>query len=144
MSNFDYLQKLNVTGDRIVDYTFYNIGGEPTFQVRPATESNKPYFNAMLKRSRKMARVIASGNINAAHLDQNRDNDRDLFPKHVIVGWKNVVDNEGNPVEFTQENATDYLSKLPNWILDDLRNFVATPTNFAETEVDVGELAKNS
>ena len=52
--------------------------------------------------------------MNFSHL-KNREQDRDLFPKFVIVGWDGVLDSDGEPVEFTKENCADLLAALPDW-----------------------------
>ncbi len=62
MSDFSHLSRLHVEATDTVDYTFYQIEGEPTLQVAPATEANKPYFNAILRRGRKNVRALNAGN----------------------------------------------------------------------------------
>ena len=73
---------------------------------------------------------------------ENRDQDRVLFAKYVVKGWKRIIDSEGNEVEFNEKNCFDFLTCLPDWIFDQVRNFAATPDNFIDDET-VSELSKN-
>ena len=98
-----------------------------------AGQTNKPYTNAVAKKTAKtgMARRMARGQINAELLAENLKLDRALFPKHVIVGWEGVIDNEtGKPCEFTQENCKIFLDALPDWLMKDVSEYAGNPINF--------------
>jgi hypothetical protein len=147
MANFGHLKSLDVTKEKTVTYTINQItvnDKSPVLTVAPATEANKGYFNALLKRAGRSARQVAAGKINAALISENRDEDRMLYPAHVVLGWEDVYDAEGNPVPFTKEDCADFLRALPDWIFDDLRNFCGKPDNFVEsTSFDLDATAKN-
>ncbi|MES0340683.1 MAG: hypothetical protein ABUK08_00045 [Candidatus Humimicrobiaceae bacterium] len=142
--DFGHLKKLEIK-DRVIDYPIEDIQGEPvpTLKIKPATQSNKPYFNAILRKSKSKVGSIQSGNININMLDENRTEDKKLFPKHVISGWNNVKDSSGESVLFTFDNCNDFINALPNWIFDKIRNFAATSENFVEEIINVEEKAKN-
>ncbi len=142
MSDFSHLNQLNVQKGMTATYTLYQISDAPVLTVTPATEANKPYFNAVLKRSRKMANAIRSGAMNTGMLEQNRSQDRALFPKFVVSGWEGVKDAKGKDVKFTPDTCAEFLNALPNWIFDEIRDFAATPGNFVE-QIDAEEAAKN-
>lgn len=135
-ADFSQLSKLQVSNDRTAKYTFYQIEGEPTLDVAPATEANGPYFNALLKRAKGTVRRMRAGGVNAGMLAENRNDDRDLYPKHIVRGWSSVRSSKGSSVEFSVENAKDFLEALPNWLFDELRTFCNDPANF----VGEGEL----
>ena len=141
--DFSHLKKLEVK-DKTAEYSIDQIEGEPTFVMKPATEANKPYFNALLKQSRKKVRAVQVGSVNSKLIKENRAEDRELFPKYVIVDWKNVTDNKGKKSPFTEENCAQYLEALPDWSFDLVRAFASTSENFAGyASIDIEEKAKN-
>jgi hypothetical protein len=110
--------------------------------VKPATEANKPYFNKVLKKSKKRLNELRRKGVSAEYLEENRDEDRILFPQYIIVGWKGMKDKEGNPVEFSVENCEDLLKQMPNWMFDEIREYVNDVSNFIDV-MDIEEKVKN-
>lgn len=110
--------------------------------VRPATEANKDYFNKVLKKSRKRLNAAKRGNVDAAVLAESRDEDRELYPKYVVVDWRDVYDKDGEPVEFSVDNCRDLLKQMPPWMFDELREFASEISNFIDV-MDVDEKVKN-
>lgn len=144
---FEHLKELEVKG-KTAEFSLSMLRGCPKLIVRPATESNKPYFNEVLRRSVKTLRKAASGDISVSTetLEKNREDDRRLFPKYVIVDWKDIKDSQGKDVPFTQENCAEFLQALPDWIFDDIGIFCRKNSNFVDEPVEVyeaEELAKN-
>jgi hypothetical protein len=141
--DFSHLKQLDIK-DKTTNYPIIDIQGEvvPTLKIKPATQSNSPYFNAILRKSKSKVGSIQSGNININMLDENRTEDRKLFPKHVIVGWENVVDSSGEAVPYTFSDCKDFVNAIPDWIFDKIRNFAATSENFVEV-INVEEKSKN-
>lgn len=142
MAKFGHLRKLEVK-DKTVEYPLYQLAGEMVLIVKPATEANKPYFNEVLRRSKKNMRQISAGSIDSALIEQNRADDRKLFPEHVIVGWKNVVDSDKKIVPFTKEDCKDFLDSIPDWIFDDIRAFATNSSSIAQAAIQMEEVAKN-
>lgn len=142
MSKFNHLSKYEVQADREIEYVIDDIEGEPVLILSPATSENKPYYNKVLRKTAKNP-MKAIKKMNVGMVRENRDQDRILFSKYVVKGWKRVVDSDGNEVEFSEENCYDYLSHLPDWIFDQVRNFAASPDNFIDDET-VADLSKNS
>jgi hypothetical protein len=140
--NFSHLKNLDVKG-KTADFVIYQINGEPTITLKPATEANKPYFNAVLKRSRRNMRAVQSGAINQVMIKENREQDRDLFPRFVVVGWDGILDSDGEPVEFTKENCADFLAALPDWLFDEVRDFAGKSSNFSGEMPDIETKAGN-
>ncbi len=124
--------------------------GGARLRVKHAGQSNAPYTNAVGRRNAKIAgsaqQLVKDGKASEL-LDGNLDNDRDLFPKHVVVGWEGVCDAEDNPVTFSQEACAEFLKALPTWIMVKLSGFVSVPTNFLPEELpsdaDIAATAKN-
>ena len=132
-SKFGYMQSLNVKGDMTSELTLHQIdvgGVSPTLIVAPATDANKPFFNAQLKRSGKSIRQIQAGRITAGMIDNNREEDRDLYPRFVIKGWKDMLDANGKDVKFTPEDCADFIASIPDWLFDDIRTYCGNPQNF--------------
>lgn len=70
-----------------------------------------------------------------------RDEDRRLYPQHVIKGWRHVYNKAGEPIPFTPQAAEVLLAKLPNDYVDGLRDFCGDPDN--HRDVTLEEVAKN-
>lgn len=136
--SFDHLKKLSVQSGKPAEFTFFEIDGEPTLMVLPATEANRAYFNAFLKRARRLTR---GREVTTETMSQTRNDDRILYPETVIKGWKNVKDDQGQEAPFTKENADAFVKALPDWLFDKLREFCINPTNF--TQIDPEASAGN-
>jgi len=138
--NFSHL---NVS-QKVSRHTFYQVPGEPYLDVTHAGEANKPYFNALLKRSRNNVRRMRAGGIDAAAMTQNRNEDREIYHKHIVKGWgcKDgpgfILDSEGNRIDYSQGNVATFLNALPNWVFDELRVFAGEESNFID-EMSDGE-----
>lgn len=137
MANFSKLKKLELTAAATAVYVFTNIDGAPQVTVKPSTEINKPYYNALLKRIRKNQRANPTVNIIA----ENREEDRQLFVQHIIVGWDNMKEITDDTT-FNKENCKDFLDALPDYEFDGLREFCSNPANFVES-IDKELAAKN-
>lgn len=140
--DFSHLKALDVRG-KTAEFTLYAVANEPFLVLRPATEANKPYFNAVLKRTRKTVRVLKTGTISQAMLDENREEDRELFPKFVVTGWGRVIDRDGNEVAFCEEACAEFLQALPDWLFDEVRNFAGNSANFTGDLIDAEGKAGN-
>lgn len=144
MSTFGHLKKLEVVPGRTREFPLYDLEEEPVLTVGPATSANKGYNTEILKRGRKVAALINSGNIGEELATILRGDDRKLYPVHVIKGWKGVIETGGEEVPFTPENCADFLRALPDWIFDKVRAFASDPRNFIEESLDAEAAAKNS
>jgi hypothetical protein len=76
-------------------------------------------------------------------LDRWRFEDRELFARHVLTGWKNVRDKQGEQVEFSTEAAIAFLASMPNEILDLVRFHFNKIANFRKP-IAIAEIAGNS
>lgn len=144
MVDFSQHKKLDINSEKSVEYVFPELDGEVTLMVTSASESNKPYFNALLKRARRTSKIVQAGSITANVVSNNRNEDRELYALHIIKGWKNVLDATGKQVIFNQQNCLDFLKAIPDYIFDELRAFCGNLINFIdEGATNVEETAKN-
>jgi hypothetical protein len=134
--DFSHLSKYQID-DQTAEYEL-PIEGDPipTLIVRPANEANKTYYNKVFASSTR--RALRASKVNAKALAEQRDEDRELYPLHVVVGWRGIRDSSGADVPFSQENCAEFLRVLPDWIFQGLRNFCASPSVF------LGDRRKNS
>ena len=139
--NFNHLKKLEIN-DKTSEMTLFSVPGEPTLILRPATEVNKPYFNAVLKRTKRNMAAVKGGGVNATMIQESRADDKDLYSKHVIVGWNNMIDADGQMVAFSPANCAEFLDCLPDWMFDDIRAHAADPANFMAV-IDIEGRLKN-
>jgi len=130
-----------------VPFVFYQIDGEPSLDCMAATEANRPYHNALLKRNAKLAQRFRAGRISREMLERNRDEDRELYARYVVKGWSAVKDDKGKAVPFSAEACLQFFQALPNYLFDDLRQFCTAPMNFVDDdtpdEAAVAEQAGN-
>lgn len=142
MTDFSHLKQYDVTSDNTVDYPITEIEGSPTLVLRPANESNRAYMNGILRSTGKRGARKSKIKVDSRMLEELRDYDRELYPEHVIVDWKNVLDVGGEIVKFTPQSAKDFIAVLPNWIFDSIRMFAANPENFVDV-IDSEDKAGN-
>jgi hypothetical protein len=127
---FEHLKRLDVAASTSwLDMP--ELGKEARLLLRPATEANPAYYNAMLKRAAKRVRRLArADSVTVDDVRQNRDDDRDLFPLHVIVDWEGVRDDQGEVVPHSRDAAKELCQQLPEWSFDRVRSHAATPERF--------------
>lgn len=145
MTDFSNIQKLSQVKNK-VEYEMFELPWHPKLFLNPATEDNKGYFNALIKKmtATNLAKKRMGQTIRPEMVSENRKQDRELYAKYVVVGWENMVDVNNQPVEFSEQNCLDFLTALPNDMFDDLRNFASNLSNFRDDVVyDSEELEKN-
>lgn len=125
-----------------------NTGVEPWVEVRPATQSNHAYFNAMVmmdtaddeRNGRAHGPVgrtrgrAARSEVRAKVSDivRQRKQERALYAKHVLVGWGGWKDAAtGEEVPFSVDAARDLLDQLSDHLFDQLRAFCNVDANFS-------------
>ena len=147
MADFSALSKLEVpaekTSELLLDEITVN-GKSPTLHLASATDLNKPYFAALLKKSAATAKAVKSGKITQSMIEESRDDDLELFPKFVLKGWDDVCDmSTGADVKFTKEEGAAFLEALPDWLFDKVRNHASDQSNYVDA-IDIEINAKNS
>lgn len=139
--NFDHLEVAQATAW----FDLPEVSPKARVCVRPATEANPAYYNGMLRRAgTRLRRLARTEKISAEDADQNRSEDRELYPRFVLVNWEGIQDKSGAAVPFNADTAREFCAKLPAWLFDRLRNFAATPEKFlTEPPPDAHEIAGN-
>lgn len=123
------------------------LGPNARICVKPATDANSSYYNAMLKLAgRRVRQMVKTDEITAEDAAKNRDDDRRLYPRFIIETWENIeadgkpgsdgVDDDGHVI-FTPFVAKELCDKLPNHLMDKLRNTASTPERFYPVEDDL-------
>lgn len=107
------------------------LGDGARVAVKPATEANPTYYNNLLRRAAARARRMArTDRVTVEDAAANRSDDRDLFPKYVLVNWEKVLDTKGKAVPFNADTSKEFCAKLPDWLFDRIRNVASTPERF--------------
>ena len=138
MSKFGYLKAADVSADQTQEFPIDEIRVNektPVLIVRTALSGNKAYRNEVLKDAARISRggrVRVSGRM----VEDNRARDQELYAKHIICGWRDVVDGEGNPVEYTAENGREFLEAIPDFVFDALRLFCNDPASFSDGDLN--------
>lgn len=141
-AQYDF-SKYAVSSTKTAQFEFLAIEGIPTLTVKPATEVNKPFYNNLLRRGKNAARVQRTRGMNADMVAQYRNEDRELYSKHVVTAWKGVKDKDGKEVPFSADECQAFLTAIPDHIFDDLREFVTNEGNFVDDGVDIETTSKN-
>lgn len=129
--DFSNVRAREVKREATATFTFYRLEGQPTLEVKPATEANPGYMRAMLKGSKEQMRRLSGGDLSPEVLEENRAKDRKLFPEHVVVGWpKEPLDASGKRVPFSKDACAAFIAAIPADMFNELRNFCSAPDNF--------------
>lgn len=112
-------------------------------EVRPATSENTAYNAASLRMSGKRQRAIAaSGTLTSENANQDRQEDRVLYPKYVAVGWGGIFNKKtGEAIKFEQDVLREWFAKCPAWIFDRMRIFCMRPERFLDQD-DLAEVTE--
>ena len=127
-------------------YDFDDLKTQPTGFFKPAMEQNKKYAAALLKLSNRRAkRNRGKRGTTPADLARHRAENIFLVSKYCITGWENMKDIKGGEIEFSEENAREFLTALPHYMFDELYNWLQNPVNFRKEEdtddIDLDDIA---
>jgi len=146
-ADFGHLAKYDLSDLPERTFVFYDIEGEPSLTVIPATSANRPFWNAVMaiatkrKRSAQQMRRLAAGKVDDKFIEEQRQNTKMLIPRHCVVSWKGVKDSKGAEVPFSKENAALFLNAMPDWIYNDFNGFISNSRSFlGEDEMDSDEV----
>lgn len=108
------------------------------FHVLPATLDNQAFRNEVLVLS-MAAKPDAPEAVTTESITKSEDRDIDVFARHVVRGWDNVYDDNGQPVPYSVESAIELLNIVRSEFYK-LRSFATDPRSF--DPIDVEELTK--
>ena len=142
MTEFDFTE-LEVRGTARAIYSLFQLscppdtldrnGKElkhPKLELAPATDATPRYWEKILALSGKNAKRLRGGRIDAGMLEETEEQDRRLYPLHIIKGWQGVFNTDGQEVPFDAKRCAEFVKALPGWIFRDVRDFASEPMNF--------------
>jgi hypothetical protein len=147
MANFEHLRKkLHVEREKTVPYTFpFALGEDPRkpliVDCVPAGTTNKPLTNAVIKRSAARGK---GATFTADTIEEGAEVVADLYPEHVVRGWKNAFDENGKEIPYSIEEGRKLLGLLAQEAPDKLEEFAAWARdldNFRQAQAEI--VAKN-
>lgn len=109
----------------VVDY------GDFRFRIARAGGANTRFQKTLAARIRPFRRAIDAGAITDADADKILHG---VFVDSVLLGWEDVTDEHGNPLEFTRENALKLFSDLPD-LFRDLQQQASVVANFRREDL---------
>lgn len=132
MVSFKYLKTRDVAG-QTKWLAVPQITDRAMFKLLPAGDMNPAYQNGLMRLGAARIRTVAATRqIQRPDADQARDDDRELYADFVVQDWEGILDDEGNEVPFSRENAKEFFALLPAWIFDRIRIFCMMPENFLQ------------
>mgnify|MGYP003634246050 CR=1 FL=1 len=147
MADFSFLDSQKTQGTVEKEFTLHGLtmpdGSTPVLMGVFAGETNPPYWNAQLKRQGKRLATtqaaVKAGDIDGALIKQGREDDRDLYPLHIIKAWKNVIDAEGKPVKFSTADCQGLFQHLPNETMEAVRGYFGDYVNFVGEAMTIAQ-----
>jgi len=165
---FEHIAELNITTERtswcplpgLLAHRFPDADA-PEIQLRYAGEEHAAYWNAFIAATSvnygdALAAAVkqSNGEVNdgmrkAARAmfeesQRERAADRDLYPEHIVVGWRNMLDASGAAIAFTAELGRSLISKLPAPYFQMLRNHARNRGNFGPPKRKLEPAAKEA
>lgn len=99
---------------------------DATLTGKPALEVNAAYYGARMRGS---SQRVASPEL---AIPMAREEDIELFARHVLVGWTGIRNAKGELVPFSYGAAKAVLAQIPAWLFDQIRYFFARAESFIE------------
>lgn len=154
MNDFAHLSGLDVS-EKTTKFAVSEISTDAVLELKPANNTNTEYFNAYMSltaaRTTKNMSRTSTTEFRVEDLDADRELDKDLFPKYVIVGWTGVTTQDGTPIKWSVKKAIELIDMLSApgvaWVFDKIRMRAKSPEAFVDwTELapPTKELVKNS
>lgn len=145
------IRAASVATDITARYTVWELTTDPAkpvvLIVRPATEPNNGFLNAVFK----LPSMRRTGNeqMSIARMHATNVEAVEPYADHVIIGWENVVEDDGSTPHYTPAKGRELLAALirpppdgrPDLFVN-LRLFCGNIENFREPVVEAAELGK--
>ncbi len=110
-SQFETDQSLEKDGV-VIEYS-----GNIRFRIARSGGANQKYLKRLEAKTKPLRRLIQQDLLKNEEVEPIL---LDVFCETVILGWEGVTDRNGNPLEFTVENAKKLFKDLPE-LFNDLR-----------------------
>lgn len=117
-------------------------GTIPVFIVKRAGGSNKDYDKALDRARRPFKADIVTNNLNGEQVNTVLV---EAFLDSVLVGWKNLYDDNGKEISYSVEEARKLYEKIPDLFIDNSNGLLVRAANRTTFQDDryLEELAKN-
>ncbi len=99
-----------------LDYAPNKDKSVPGFLVRRTSKNNKAWTKAYEKAAKPFRRQAEMGLLDA---DISEKITKEAWVGTVLIGWRNIQDRQGSPIDFSREAALKLLDDLPQ-LWDDL------------------------
>lgn len=160
---FGHLKHHNIDPKRTAELTLTELvghpstGGHPIIEVVCAGEENTGLTDASLRRegSKTKKRTRSNKAPTVAELRDDRDAERPLYARYVLVGWKGmchveiVEDDDGEKtaktgelIPYTEEMGKKFCQSVPPRTFNEMRLFALDETNFQDEVIDVEATAE--
>lgn len=158
MVKFNHYGTNSITENTTVEYEFENLttidGISAKILVRHAGKSNKLYLREALKDTdtgkydleKDKKGNVKSRKLTLEMIDSAENKTKVLFARTIVAGFvKNTIfDEKGEPVEYSEQNALDFLNAIPEHEFDDLILFCSDMENYCDNKkIDIKVKAKN-
>ena len=100
--------------------------------IHRAGGANKRYRDLGQKRMRSYQRRIEAGTITD---DEANKLLIGIYADSVVIGWRDIVDEEGNPLPFSRDNVVKLFTDLPE-LFEDVREAATSRGLFASEMVE--------
>lgn len=115
--------------------------GETVFYVRRAGGANTLFDTVYEEKTRTLTNRLQ---LQAMTDEQSSRLLREVYAEAVMIGWENVTDRAGNPLEFTKENFVQVMNDLPT-LWRAIRTEAANHENFLKAQIrQEGQAVGNS
>lgn len=116
--------------------------GYPAFLLARMGGRNQKYSRAVQSRLQQYQRLISTqrDNPDQGTLDLVSEKTKEAFCEAVLLDWRNVLDGDNKPLEFSKENAMILVNKIPE-IYETLLGLAQSYNTFREA--DAKALEKN-
>ncbi|WP_299085059.1 hypothetical protein [uncultured Paraglaciecola sp.] len=144
MSKFNYLEKAKVKPDLVKPYELVDLeinGKCPVLFVTTSSDANRALFRKRLADAQDKPTRKKSKKVTEVDIEKVRTDDIELYAKFVVTDWKDVIDDSGKLVPFSEEACRDYLLSLPSYIIDPMRDYCSDPLNWTDS-IDAESVAK--
>ena len=124
-----------------VDIEFFDAQNEdgtiPTFKVSRLGKSNKKYTKALEVATRPYRRQIELGVLKP---EVSEKIFMDVFCTTILIGWKNVIGEDGTPLKYSKDNAIKLMTALPD-LYERIQSEASIASNFRDASLE--EESKN-
>ena len=124
-----------------VDIEFFDAQNEdgtiPTFKVSRLGKSNKKCTKALEVATRPYRRQIELGVLKP---EVSEKIFMDVFCTTILIGWKNVIGEDGTPLKYSKDNAIKLMTALPD-LYERIQSEASIASNFRDASLE--EESKN-